>query len=302
MSSFDLADKKTFIILNPVAGRLDSKMVRQRLVGILEEHRMTYEIIETCKGDDLHKMVEDALGGDFERFIAVGGDGTVSGAASGLTGTDIPLIIIPTGTSNALAKFLEIPVGTEDSFSWWLSESLNKVVDAMQVDHRHFFLNVSLGFSSNTLKVVNRQEKRRLGSLIYLLTGLQRLVGISNHSYQVTIDGGLNTRRCSEVVIANMGIAHFDPIRLNPEIRMDDGKLSVCFIRAKNLLDYLRIFGSLISRQKEKSSQLECKDAFQSIEIEVDQRLPIQADGEVIGYTPVKVDLIPSAASFKVPA
>ena len=145
-------------------------------------------------------------------------------------------------------------------------------------------------------------EKRRLGSVVYLWKGFKRLFGISPHLFRVTIDGQAYNRRVSEVVVANMGIAHLDPIRLNPDIRMDDGVLSVCFIRARNLVDYIRIVGKLISRNSDKTQQLDCENAFQRVQIHLDQPRPVQADGELIGYTPLKVDLVPAAAAFLLPA
>jgi diacylglycerol kinase family enzyme len=45
----------------------------------------------------------------YDIVIAAGGDGTVNAIASGLTGTGIPLGILPLGTANDLARELEIP-------------------------------------------------------------------------------------------------------------------------------------------------------------------------------------------------
>jgi diacylglycerol kinase family enzyme len=90
-------------------------------------------------------------------------------------------------------------------------------------------------------------------------------------------------------------------MRLDPEIRIDDGKWSLCTIRVRTILDYLRVAGKIISGRPQNTPELTCQDAFREINIQTRQPLPIQADGEIIGQTPVTVKLVPGAFDFLVP-
>jgi diacylglycerol kinase (ATP) len=293
-----VSSQKTFVVFNPVAGKLDNDLIHSKLNQVLEKHQIPHDIHETEKGENLHRTVENAVLKGYERFLAVGGDGTVSGVASGLRGSHIPVVIIPTGTSNALAKVLGIPLQPGEICDWWLSAHKIKSIDAMQVGNQIYLLNISIGVSSKALSEVNRQDKRRLGSAAYYLRGLQQLAGISPYKFRITIDGETYHQGASEVIIANSGISQFKTIRLNPEIRLDDGIVSVCHIRARNILDYLRIAGKLISGHPEATRNLTCKDAQDEVHVHANQRLPIQADGELIGHTSVKVKLVPAAVDF----
>ena len=52
-------------------------------------------------------MLEDAK--DFDRVVAVGGDGTVSGVCYELRGSGVPMLPYPAGTTNLLALNLRLP-------------------------------------------------------------------------------------------------------------------------------------------------------------------------------------------------
>lgn len=294
--------KKAFVFLNPAAGTLGRDFVCQKVQQVFRDYPLPFSIHETSPGEDLHAIVKLALQQNFQHIIAVGGDGTVSGVASGLVYTSIPLTIVPTGTANALAKILQIPLDLERAFDWWLAAEQIKEIDAMRIDERFYFLNISMGVSSQALANVKREEKRKLGAIAYWLRGLQRLAGISPYRFHFNIDGQYFSTRAAELIVANSGIIQFKPLRLDPELRMDDGKLSVCDIRVKNFFDYLRLAVGLISGRPTDAPQLTCRDAHHKVGLRSKPPLPIQADGELLGVTPVSIDLVPSAAGFLVPS
>ncbi|MGE5376648.1 MAG: diacylglycerol/lipid kinase family protein, partial [Bacteroidota bacterium] len=106
--------RKTYVVHNPVSGQAQAETVRERIQKVMEDHQIPFEIYETTGREKLHEVVKAAIDMGFEQFIAVGGDGTISGVASGLVNTRFPLVIFPAGTVNALARELEIPIGTQD--------------------------------------------------------------------------------------------------------------------------------------------------------------------------------------------
>src|SRR5690349_6157138 len=87
---------KTYIVHNPVSGTTDAEAAHDRIRQIMDEHQIPFEIYETTGKEDIRDVVRDAIKNGFERFVAVGGDGTISGVASGLVQTEFPMVIIPT--------------------------------------------------------------------------------------------------------------------------------------------------------------------------------------------------------------
>ncbi|HXQ36600.1 MAG TPA: acylglycerol kinase family protein, partial [Anaerolineales bacterium] len=101
---------KTFIVVNPVAGVTQPEAVREKIETTLQARDIPFEIYETKGDDNFRQIIRNAIQQGFKLIIAAGGDGTLSGVIDGLVDTQIPLLILPTGTWNALAQALNIPL------------------------------------------------------------------------------------------------------------------------------------------------------------------------------------------------
>src|SRR5690606_33660152 len=108
---------KTYVVINPVAGVSDPETVRQTIESTLQAHDLPAEIYETTGEEDLKQKVREAVDQGFQLFVSAGGDGTLSSVIDGLVGTGLPLVIIPTGTWNALARALDIPLQVEQAIA-----------------------------------------------------------------------------------------------------------------------------------------------------------------------------------------
>ena len=158
---------KTFVVLNPVAGVSEPGTVREKIEMALQAHDLPFEIYETTGQDneDIRQLVGNAVKQGFKLFISAGGDGTLSSVIDGLVGTELPLVIIPTGTWNALARALDVPLQIDPAIDLVFQEHTIQTIDAMDVGGRYFVLSVSAGVGALTMKDVERQDKRRLCKL-----------------------------------------------------------------------------------------------------------------------------------------
>ena len=196
---------KAFVVLNPVAGNSDVNIVRQALEEHLGNGNWHYEIHETTGQERLADVVCVALDQGFDAFVAAGGDGTVSGVVSGLVHSKHPLAIIPVGTGNTLARELDIPLNVEDALGILVGDHEVRTIDAIQIGDRFFVLNVGVDVSAVMMRDTRRENKRRLGLIAYLWTGLKKLICWQAHRFAVVVDGQKDTFRASEVVVANSG-------------------------------------------------------------------------------------------------
>src|SRR5512142_1323012 len=171
----DLKQKpKTYIVINPVAGLSQLETVRERIQSALQERDIPCEIYETTGKENLSKIIREKVQQGFKLFISAGGDGTLSSVIDGLAGTEIPLVIIPTGTWNTVAQIMNIPLDVDAAIGLLFQEHDVRPVDALQVDQSFFILSVSAGVGSRTIEDVKRHEKRRFGKLIDLWKGLNQ--------------------------------------------------------------------------------------------------------------------------------
>jgi len=151
------------------------------------------------------------------------------------------------------------------------------------------------------LKTVEREEVRRFGRFSYLRRAALEWLGRPPFRFRVTTDGRSTTLRANELMVANCGVLGLKNLRLDPDIHMDDGILNLCHIRAKNLMDYLALGVSMAVGKQKEDPRVHCWQAGSEVRIESDRRIPVQGDGEVIGYLPVTVRLRPHALNVIIP-
>ncbi len=292
---------RAFVILNPVAGTTDGAEVRSRIRDYLDGRGWEYEIHETEKGEDVSALVSRTVDEACDLLVACGGDGTVSAVAGGLVGSDVPLGIVPLGSGNILAQDLHIPQDLDDALALLDSEHRIQTLDVMAIENRYYVLNAGVGVSSLMMRDTERENKQRFGGLAYLWTGLQKLMGLQPRSFYVELDGEGRFVRAADVLVNNSGVVGNPAWRWQPDIRVDDGKLAVCVIRARSILDYVRIGWSMIILRERRQPHVDCRNAEKRVLIETRDPLPLQADGDVIGETPVEIHLVPGAVRVIVP-
>ena len=292
---------KTYVVLNPVAGVSQPETVRERIESALRECDIPLEIYETTGEEDLNQHIREAVRQGFKLFISAGGDGTLSSVIDGLVGTEIPLVIIPTGTWNALAQALDIPLQIDPAIDLLFQEHEIRTIDAMQVDQNFFVLSISAGAGSLTMKEVDREEKRRFGKLADLRRALTHVLEFRSYRFDVKIDGKPTKFRASELLVANSEILGLKSLQLDPGIRMDDGKLNICRIYANTISDYLKLALSMLRGGQKANWNILCVEASEEIEIRCREKLPVQGDGDLIGQLPITVKIRPKAIPIVTP-
>jgi len=284
---------RAFAVLNPRSGSCTADDVRKAIADHLADAEV--EIHEVAEGDDLDALIRDAIRRGCDPIVAAGGDGTVSSVA------------------DALARERGIPVELDGACRLGaahcvspgsLAGSEHAVVrlDAMKIGDRHYFTQVGVGIDALMIRDTATEHKRRFGRLAYLWTAARSLVGYQPRRFFLQVDGRDIEMKASQIVVANTGMMGQPPFRWGPNIRSDDGRLDVCIVRARLLTDYLGLLWRVARHQHKRSPNVRYEVVARSIAIAAKHPLPVQADGEVLGDTPVRIEVIPAALKVVVPA
>jgi diacylglycerol kinase family enzyme len=292
--------KRILVVLNPGAAGHDAAILERALVRHATGAGISYEIYETSRNERIDETVRSRIGENFDIFAVAGGDGTVSGVAGGLIGSSIPLCIIPMGTGNILARELNIPLDIESAVRLITGAHRIRTIDAMRLDGQIFILNIGVGVSALTVRDTTREQKSRLGLFAYVMTAILKSFQFRPQRFTITVDGEVLRVRSPDVSIANSGILGDMLLPEGLDIRIDDGTLNVCYIKARSLRDYPFLVMNVLGRRPVQRS-VTCLGARDSITIESSKPLIVQADGEIVGKTPVTVKVLPSAVSVIVP-
>jgi len=296
-----LQKPKTFVVVNPVAGASQPEAIREKIEAALRSRDIPFEIYETTGEENLRQKVSHAVQQGFQLFVSAGGDGTLSGVIDGLVGTQIPLVILPTGTWNTVAQIMNIPLQIDPALELVFQDHTIRTVDALQVDQGFFILSVSAGIGSRTMEDVKRQEKRRFGKLVDLWKGIKQVLEFRSYLFEIKIDGNPTRFRASELMVANSPSLGLKALQLDPGIRMDDGKLNICRIYANTLREYLQLAISMLTGAQKHNWNVLCMEATKEVEIRCRERLPVQGDGDIIGRLPVTVKIVPKAVQIVAP-
>jgi YegS/Rv2252/BmrU family lipid kinase len=290
-----------FVVLNPVAGSSQVDVIREALDRHLGGAGISYEVYETTGKERIANVLRSVMQGGFDAFIAAGGDGTVSGLVDGLVHTGKPLAILPVGTGNALARELGIPLDLDEALCLLVGEHSIVEMDVGQIGDRCFALNASIGVSASTMQSTDSQQKRRLGLLAYLWAGIKVLSGAQPHRFRVEADGQLYRWKASELMVANGGAIAEPMVRWGPDVRLDDGHLDLCIVRARHALDYALLAWDVLRGGRGRDDRLRCLRIKHSVSIDADETMLVQADGEIVGQTPVRIGVLPHSLQVIVP-
>jgi len=248
-----------------------------------------------------------ARAADYDAVFTLGGDGTAMEVAGALAGTMRPLGVLAGGTGNLLARALGIPFDPRRAVPTLLGGDelhidLGRILSAEPV--RHFAVAAGVGIDAAMVAETPSWLKRRLGVLAYTITAtraaLRAVLSQEFFHVRLTVDGEVFESAAAAVMIANFGAVLNDRITFGPGIRFDDGVLDACLYSPRSLRDATRIMWRLL-RRNFSSDEAMLYRSGRHIRIETQPPRLAQADGELLGMTPLEIEVAPRAARLLVP-
>jgi diacylglycerol kinase (ATP) len=287
---------KVLVILNSSAGKGESDSVREKIERQFAAANIDYEVVETGQDVEPGDVVRERIDEEFDLVVAAGGDGTVSEVFDALHGRTVPLGIVPTGTGNWIARELNIPTQVDDAIALIAGTPRTTAIDAMRIGKRVYVLNAGVGINA-VVAATPRENKKRFGLFAYVVTVLKTMRNRPRH-LEVTVDGATHAFRAVEVAISNCGILAKKVYPNGPDIRVDDGHVDIWILSMKTMPDYTRYLIGLLFGRRTKAQFL---IARQRVTITSKFPLIAQADGDVIGTTPLEAEILPGALHVLVP-
>jgi diacylglycerol kinase family enzyme len=103
-----MSGRRILAIYNPTSGRR-ARGKLDRFCASLTRLGATITLAETNAPLHARSLAAGADPAQFDAVVVAGGDGTINEAVNGLTGSPLPLAILPLGTANVLANELGLP-------------------------------------------------------------------------------------------------------------------------------------------------------------------------------------------------
>jgi diacylglycerol kinase (ATP) len=281
------------LICNPTAKRASGRKI-VKASHFLESRGYNVEVLFTEQKGHAESLAREAVKESPSLIIAAGGDGTFNEVINGIAGSEVPMAILPFGTTNVLAKELSVPEDIESALEVALKSTSKTVsLGKITITHhgslvtRYFCLMAGIGFDGEAVLGVNETLKKFSGKGAYIYSGIKTLSRFKPNELFFNIDGKAFS---GYMAIIGKAAKYGGNYRITPDARLQDPVFYVCLFKGKNRLDILRyVFGIIMGRH------LRFRDVeyVKATTIDVKGSSHIQIDGDYFGKTPVKVEIVP---------
>jgi len=214
---------------------------------------------------------------------------------------------LPIGTGLDFIRTHEIPTSFDDAVRVALGGK-TRTVDIGRVTYRtwsggtaeRWFDNVSsAGMSGAVAQRANGMSKALGGRATFYYALVRVFLEWKNTEVTVTLDDATRTGRMHDVIVAN-GRWHGGGMKLAPDASWEDGLFDVVLIGDISKSDFVRTSPKLYSGKYLSHPKVEPLRSA-TVTVDAPEPLPIELDGEQVGTTPARWDVVPRALRVRVP-
>ena len=237
--------KKLMAIINPFSGNKGKDMLPKLIEEVIDHSRFDVEIALVTREQRVSDLAAMAVEKNFYGVIAVGGDGTVNGAASAVKDSDTALAIIPCGSGNGLARHLEIPMNMRKALEV-INRDHVEVCDYCMVNDETFVCTCGMGFDATVSYKFSNEGTR--GFITYIKTALTEYIKYKPQEYIIDIDG-MRMKEKAFVIACCNAAQYGNNAYIAPRATMQDGMLDLTVMHPFNFVESPLIGARLFLRQ-----------------------------------------------------
>lgn len=307
--------RRVAIIENPGSGQPSSrrKTALARVLASLQAAGVSAEHLVIDGPGSGRELARRAVANGCDAVLVCGGDGTVHEVLQTLVGTQVALGVLPMGTANALASDLGLGRSPQAALKLLLGARrlqapVGRVIgtDADGRESARYFT-VAAGVGADALLMARMDPilKRRLGYVLYLLEAFR--IWVSHrfplfHATVEAVDGARREFHASQLLTVRVRTFGGAVGRLAPGASVQARSLSVIAFKTRSRLKYVRFLLAVVAGRQTFGDQVELFTA-QSIECRPldEPEIYAEADGEVLGRLPVRIEITDDTVTLLVP-
>ncbi len=273
---------KCMFIYNPKSGK--SKVIKKikYIEDTLSDNGYKVTVYDTKGPKDAIVCANKASELEYDLIVVAGGDGTLNEVITGVVQSgnkNIKIGYLPMGTTNDVAKNLGISRNIKKSLGVIISNNVKKT-DVGKINDDYFLYVAAAGVYTRISYSTPRKRKKIFGKGAYVIEAIKETVGpkhfyLSAKSENEEISGEF-------VMVLILNSKNVGGMSVLKENCIDDGELELIAIRKKSFRNTLRIlkFMFLGFKKKKRKKKSVCNMRAKSIEIQCDERVVWNVDGE----------------------
>jgi diacylglycerol kinase family enzyme len=304
------------IIVNPYATTVSDRL--KNLVVYALQGRYEVETILTEAQNHATEIGREVRDHGYDVVVAFGGDGTLNEVANGLAGTEVPVSVLPGGSTNVVARTLGIPNDVVDATEHLLAlldDWSPRKIDLGVVNDRRFVFSCGVGIDATVVRRVDAHPrlKSAVGPYSYTwaaISAFYRNYLVNPVRLQVEVDGE-SLEGVTALAQNSDPFTYFSnrPVRVCEGVALDDGTLSLGVLTRAAQRDVPTLIPRLFSERRPgaRHRRIAHFDDVTSAAVSSisetaagDTRpFPVQVDGDYIGeQTHVELGVDPGALTI----
>lgn len=306
------------LIYNPASGQYSArrKEAVQKALEVFRAGGIDAEPL-VCDGPGRGiVLAQEAVQRGCDAVIACGGDGTVHEILQSLTGTQVALGVIPLGTANALAADLGL-IGSPEQAARKLLEAEPVRIPVGRIHFqdrtgqprtRYFLVAAGIGADALLMSRLDTGLKRRFGYVVYLLEAFRIWAtdpfNLFEAAFTVNGTGAKRVEAVSQLLAVR--VRSFGGVlrELAPGATLHSGDLHLLAFKTRDRFRYMRFLLAVLAGRHRFTKEIEHVDAHW-VECRPHNGsracVFVEADGEVLGSLPVRIEAVPHALTLLIP-
>jgi diacylglycerol kinase family enzyme len=307
------AKKRMLIIVNPYATTVSDRL--KNLVVYALQGRYDVEAVSTEAQHHATEIGREACEGGYDIVVAFGGDGTLNEVANGLAGTDVPVSVLPGGSTNVVCRTLGIPNDVVDATEHLLGLADRfhpRKVDLGLANGRHFVFACGAGLDATAARQVDSHPrmKARGGRWYYTwaaMSGFYR--SYLRNPVRMGLEAeGVSAEGVTAIAQNSDPFTYFGsrPLRICENAALDNGTLSVAMLRRAAQRDVPTIAARVLvdALHAPRHRQIDHFDGITECRLESRSHdaagrirpFPVQVDGDYVGdHGEIDIGIEPAA-------
>lgn len=310
--------QRVMLIYNPASGR-NSKLRKaaiEEALAILHVAGVEAEAQVTRSAGSAGLQALDAVRSGCDTILACGGDGTVHEILQSLVGTTVALGILPLGTANALAENLGLVSSPAKAIPMLLDATPTGVpvgkisYHDLQGEQKSRYFTVAAGVGADALFMsrLDPALKHRFGYALYVAAAVRVWVA---HSFPlftaVVMQEDFPARAEGVSQLLAVRIRDFGGLlqTMVPGATLHNHKLRLVAFKTRSRMRFLVFLLAIICKRKAYSQTIELMDA-DFVECSgrdgSSSHVFVEADGELLGTLPARIEMASQFITLLVPA
>ncbi len=306
--------KRMLIIVNPYATTVSDRL--KNLVVYALQGRFEVETVSTEAQNHATEIGREVRDHGYDVVVAFGGDGTLNEVANGLAGTDVPVSVLPGGSTNVVCRTLGIPNDVVDATEHLLALADDwspRRIDLGRVDERHFVFSCGVGIDATVVRRVDAHPtlKSKAGPYYYTwatVSSFYRDYLRNPVRMRVETDAGDTAEGITALAQNSDPFTYFAsrPVRVCEGVSIDDGTLSIGVLERATQRDMPTLIRRLFSETKPAARHRRIEhfeDVTEATIVSTSKDesgealpFPVQVDGDYIGErNAIELEVTPGA-------